>query len=106
MRVLCVALFLVAACTPAAQPTSSPPPTASQSPATAAPTASPIASQACYPPNGAWLAILAAGYGAGLQTVDFYGNTEAARVAINRWVAERTRDRIEELLHQGDIDSY
>jgi len=43
MRVLWVALFLVAACTPAAQPTSSPPPTASQSPATAAPTASPIA---------------------------------------------------------------
>ena len=232
MRVLCVALFLVAACTPAAQPTSSPPPTASQSPATAAPTASPIAivgdiaelrssvgrrpldsasqaqlsavvaadtdfalrlyqrivatesgnvftspysistaltmayagargqtaqemaaalgigadqdawhaarnrleltladisdsqpyegdavpltleptnavfGQAGYPFKGDWLDILAADYGAGLQTVDFYGNTEAARVAINRWVAERTRDRIEELLHQGDIDSY
>ena len=50
--------------------------------------------QAGYPFKGDWLDILAADYGAGLQTVDFYGNTEAARVAINRWVAERTRDRI------------
>src|SRR3989339_1200819 len=43
MRVLWVALFLVAACTPAAQPTSSLPPTASQVPATSAPTSSPVA---------------------------------------------------------------
>lgn len=48
-----------------------------------------------------YLETLAANYGAGLQTVDFIGHTEEARVAINEWVADRTRDRIEELIEQG-----
>jgi len=43
-------------------------------------------------------------YGAGLEEVDFAGDPEAAREAINAWVAERTRDRIEELLAPGDVD--
>jgi len=40
-----------------------------------------------------------------MNAVDFMTQTEAARVAINAWVAERTRDRIEELLPDGSIDS-
>jgi serpin B len=60
--------------------------------------------QAEYPFKSDFLDLLAADYGAGLQTVDFVGETEAARLAINGWVAQRTRDRIEELLARGAID--
>ncbi len=42
-------------------------------------------------------------YGAGFDEVDFAGNSAAARAAINRWVAERTRDRIQDLFPSGTI---
>ena len=64
-----------------------------------------IFGQAGYPFKQDFLDILAANYGAGMNAVDFMTQTEAARVAINAWVAERTRDRIEELLPDGSIDS-
>ncbi len=57
-----------------------------------------------YPFKTDFLDILAADYGAGMQAVNFASDTEAARVAINAWVAGRTRERIEELLQRGDID--
>lgn len=60
--------------------------------------------QANYAFRDEYLDLLAANYGAGMQAVDFANDTEAARVAINAWVAERTRDRIEELLARGSID--
>jgi serpin B len=41
---------------------------------------------------------LATYYGAQPQLVDFRGATEAARLAINSWVGERTNSRIPELL--------
>jgi serpin B len=44
-------------------------------------------------------------YGAGLNEVDFRGDTEQARRAINTWVAERTRDRIKDLLQEGMLDA-
>ncbi|HEX2754714.1 MAG TPA: serpin family protein, partial [Candidatus Limnocylindrales bacterium] len=44
-------------------------------------------------------------YGAGLQAVDFAGNLDASRVAINRWVAARTSDRIRELLGPDSINN-
>ncbi len=47
---------------------------------------------------------LAANYGAGMRLVDFIEETEAARNAINDWVAERTRDRIPELIPEGVLD--
>jgi serpin B len=52
-----------------------------------------------------YLDLLAANYGAAMQTVDFASAPEPARVAINEWVAERTRDRIEQLLGQDTIDT-
>jgi len=44
-------------------------------------------------------------YGAGVETVDFITATEEARIIINNWVAENTRDKIKDILQQGDIDS-
>lgn len=64
-----------------------------------------IFGQAGYPFKQDFLDILAANYGAGMNAVDFSTQTEAARQAINAWVAERTRDRIEELLPENSIDS-
>ncbi len=40
-------------------------------------------------------------YRAGLQTVDYAGATEEARQTINRWVEQRTEDKIKELLKPG-----
>jgi len=42
-------------------------------------------------------------YGAGLQEVDFRRDAQGARRAINAWVAERTRERIAELLAPGAV---
>ena len=41
--------------------------------------------------------------GAGLQRVDFKADPEAARGQVNLWVAERTRDKIPELLPRGIV---
>ena len=51
----------------------------------------------------AFLDLLAAEYGAGLETVDYTANPEAARGAINEWVAEATEERIPQLLAPGSI---
>ena len=59
--------------------------------------------QADYPFKRDFTDTLAESYGAGLQTVDFINATEAARRAINSWVADRTRERIPELLAEGDL---
>jgi len=40
-------------------------------------------------------------YRAGLQTVDYAGATEEARQTINRWVEQRTEEKIKELLKPG-----
>ncbi|MGD9750387.1 MAG: serpin family protein [Acidimicrobiia bacterium] len=52
----------------------------------------------------AFLDALAAFYGAGLQTVDYRQAAEAARVAINAWVAEATNAKITDLLAPGTLD--
>ncbi|MDH3727460.1 MAG: serpin family protein [Myxococcales bacterium] len=52
-----------------------------------------------------FLDTLAENYGAGMQLMDFAGETEASRLAINDWIAERTNDRIEELLAAGTLTS-
>ena len=36
-----------------------------------------------------------------MRVVDFVGATEAARQAINDWVAEETNDRITDLIPEG-----
>ncbi|WP_243058709.1 serpin family protein [Nocardioides sp. SR21] len=48
-----------------------------------------------------FLDVLAREYGAGLRTVDFA--TEGARDAVNAWTAERTHDRIPEILPPGSV---
>ncbi|MCS6909503.1 MAG: serpin family protein [Anaerolineales bacterium] len=50
-----------------------------------------------------YLDVLAENYGTGLRLVDFAGASEPARQAINRWVAEQTADRIEDLMPPGSV---
>ncbi len=58
-----------------------------------------------FPFGEAFLDLLDAYYGAGLRLADFTGDPEAARERINGWVADRTNDRIEDLLPRGSIDT-
>ena len=58
-----------------------------------------------YPFLEEFLALLERHYGAGLERVDFQNDAEAARQAINAWVAEQTEGRIEDLLAEGDVDA-
>jgi serpin B len=46
-----------------------------------------------------------ADYGAGFNQVDFKGATEAARSTINRWVEQKTNDKIKDLLQPGVLNS-
>ncbi len=43
-------------------------------------------------------------YGAGLEEVDFVGATEAARLKINGWVEEKTKDKIKDLIPNGVLN--
>jgi serpin B len=52
----------------------------------------------------AFLNLLAENYGAGMRLVDFVQDTEGARLAINAWVSDETRGRIEDLIPQGVLD--
>jgi serpin B len=58
-----------------------------------------------YPFKDEYLEVLAKNYGAGLRTVDFTEDPEAARQAINRWIEEQTQDRIQDILPPGVIDA-
>ncbi len=51
-----------------------------------------------------YLDALATRFAAGLRLVDYQGAAEAARNLINGWVADRTEQRIRELLAQGAVD--
>lgn len=52
-----------------------------------------------------YLALLETNYGAGLRRADFAGDPEGERGRINRWVADQTEDRIQNLLPRGSIDA-
>jgi len=43
-------------------------------------------------------------YGAATTALDYANATEAARTHINTWVADKTQDKIQELIRQGDLD--
>ncbi len=58
-----------------------------------------------YPFREPYLETLAAQYGAGLRAVDFQGAPEAAREAINTWVAQETEDRIQEIAPPGSVSA-
>ncbi|MCR1781927.1 serpin family protein [Nocardioides carbamazepini] len=55
--------------------------------------------------SGDFLDLLAKEYGAPVRAVDFETATERARVLINTWVEEQTRDRIVDLVPEGVLDS-
>ncbi len=53
----------------------------------------------------AFIETMASQYGAALAQADFGGDPEGSRAAVNQWVADNTRDKIEELFPVGTIDS-
>jgi serpin B len=55
------------------------------------------------PLQAAFLDAMATRYGAGAWKVDYATDPEAARQAINAWVAENTEDRIPEILAPGVV---
>ncbi|UPW00486.1 serpin family protein [Halorussus gelatinilyticus] len=57
-----------------------------------------------YPFREEFLRRLEQHYGAGLGRVDFAGNPDEARRAINEWIADRTREKVPELFPEGVID--
>ncbi len=54
----------------------------------------------------AFLDVLAESYGAGVRPVDFVDDPEDSRLTINDWVAERTEDRIKDLIPPDVIDEF
>ena len=56
------------------------------------------------PVRDEYLALVDANYRAGLQRVDYVGDSEGARTAINRWVESKTNDKIRNLLSPVDIN--
>jgi serpin B len=52
-----------------------------------------------------YLDVLARNYGAGIQLSDFISQYEPARKEINRWVSDKTEDRINDLLPEGSVNS-
>ena len=51
-----------------------------------------------------FLDLLAEQYGAGMRLVDFIGSPDPSRLLINDWVAQRTEDRIKDLLPEGSVN--
>ncbi len=51
-----------------------------------------------------FLDTLARYFGAGMYTVDFEHDPEAARVAVNEWVADETEDKIKDLIPEGAVN--
>ena len=52
----------------------------------------------------AFVETLDANYDAGLELVDFKSEPDAQRERINAWVADRTHDRIQDLMPEGSVD--
>jgi serpin B len=59
--------------------------------------------QSGYPLLPSYLDELSASYDAPARLVDFIGDTDAARGAINQWVSEETEERIEEMIPRGGV---
>lgn len=56
-----------------------------------------------FPFREDYLDLLGVNYGSGLQSLDFAGAPEASRRVINTWVADQTRERIQDLLPPGSL---
>jgi serpin B len=57
------------------------------------------------PLRAEFLDVVARHYGGGTNAVDFVGDADAAREAINRWVAEHTRRKIPEVVPPGGLNA-
>ena len=58
-----------------------------------------------HPFKNEYLDLLALNYGAGMRLVDYITNPETARQDINRWVSEKTKEKIQDLIPPGGIDA-
>lgn len=56
-----------------------------------------------YPFAADFLSMINKHYGGGFNAVDFAGDTEGSRQAVNRWVEGKTNDKIKDLLKQDDV---
>jgi serpin B len=50
-----------------------------------------------------FLDLLAENYGAGLRLLDYISQPEESRLAINQWVSDETKEKIQDLIPQGGI---
>ena len=58
-----------------------------------------------YPFHEAYLELVRDHYGGALESLDFIGDSEAARERINAWVEEQTEERIQDLIPPGVLDA-
>lgn len=56
-----------------------------------------------YPFLQEFLDTLALNYGAGLRLLDYANDPEGARIIINDWISDETREKIQDLIPQGAI---
>lgn len=60
--------------------------------------------QAGFELKSEFLDTLARYFGAGMYTVDYRNDPEAARLAVNKWVAEETEEKIKDLIPEGAVN--
>jgi len=58
-----------------------------------------------FPFRPEFLDLLGENYDAGMRLVDFAADPEVARLAINQWVSDETREKIQDLIPSGAIDA-
>ncbi len=58
-----------------------------------------------YPFKESFLDLVGKHFGGGFNIADFRRNADAERVRINQWVEEATREKIEDLIPAGGVDS-
>ena len=56
-----------------------------------------------FPVHGHFKLTLEEKYGAEIRAADFIGQPDVERLAVNRWVEEKTNDRIKDLLASGSV---
>jgi serpin B len=58
-----------------------------------------------FPFRAEFLDLLSENYGAGMRLVDYMGDADVSRQAINDWVSDATRDKIQDLIPEGAVDA-
>ncbi len=67
-------------------------------------TANALWAEKTYPFLPSYTSIARSSYSAHVTNLDFIGNAEPSRETINRWVADQTANKIQDLLPEGSID--